>query len=190
MIFALLLPWVVGPVIAAPLSLGKFVVGSGALALIVALWRPWIRAGDMRPLVPALGAAALLVNFLAAGGIGFPATAGSLWLLLGLSVGLADLARAPHWLNRPGTIAASLLACAAAVLGYATAYQPVIRAAQAVAQAEAEPAQAEAWLQAASQTDPLDEQPWARLTALRFARWQQEPTPGNWQRNGSWTPIR
>ena len=180
-VFALVLPLIVGPVVAVPLAPLKFVSGLGVGAVVVAAWRRWILHGELRPTVPALGACVLLVNFLAAGGIGFPATAGSLWLLLALALGLTDFDRPPRVIGLRPLVVSSLLACTGAVLCYATAYRPVVNAGQEMAIAAARPNDAETWLLTAAESDPLDFQPWVQITALRFARWQAEPNETHWQ---------
>ena len=66
----------------APLSAVFLLLGlSLAVATVAGLW-DWIRGGELPPTVPSIGVAVLLVDLLAAGGIGFPAVAGTLWLLL------------------------------------------------------------------------------------------------------------
>ncbi len=75
----------------APLSAVFLLLGlSLAVATVAGLW-DWIRGGELPPTVPSIGVAVLLVDLLAAGGIGFPAVAGTLWLLLALGLNLADV---------------------------------------------------------------------------------------------------
>jgi tetratricopeptide (TPR) repeat protein len=178
---ALALPFVVGPVITVPLAPLKFLSGLLVAAIVVAVWWRWILQGELRPEIPVLGACVLLVNFLAAGGIGSPATAGSLWLLLALPLGLTDLDRPPLVLGLRPLMAASLFACAVALLCYATAYRPVVNVGQAMAMAASLPEDSDAWLLKAAKADPLDFQPWTQITARRFAHWQQAPNEPNWQ---------
>lgn len=68
------------------------------LAGTVGVWwllRAWNRAGPLPPRLPLVAAVALLVNLSAAGGIGFPSVADSLWLLLAVQLNLWDPAEHP-----------------------------------------------------------------------------------------------
>ena len=47
---------------------------------------PWVRSGTFPPALAGVGVAVLLVDLLTTGGIGFPAVAQSLWLLLALGL--------------------------------------------------------------------------------------------------------
>jgi tetratricopeptide (TPR) repeat protein len=59
-----------------------------AAGIAVAWWslRTWVKEGRMPKLLPWIAAAALLINLLAAGGIGYPGIAGSLWLLVAIGL--------------------------------------------------------------------------------------------------------
>ena len=57
---------------------------------------PWVRNGTFSPALAALGVAVLLVDLLTTGGIGIPAIAQSLWLLLALGLNGAWPREAPQ----------------------------------------------------------------------------------------------
>lgn len=180
-VFAFMLPAFVGPLLAVPLGPLRFLVGLAVVAGVVAVWWPWIARGTIGPEVPLLGAIALLVNLLAAGGIGFPATAGTLWFLLALVLSLADRGHPRATVGRRVLVPVSLAACAVSLLCYATAYHPVVTASRAMAEGAASSENAEDWFAAAAEADPLDSQPWAQLAIGRFATWQRQPDPAHWQ---------
>ena len=81
-----------GQISAAPPSNMAVLIGLPVAVVCMALLVPWIRSGSFPPddhgyMVPAgLGVAVLLVDLLTTGGIGMPAVAQSLWLLLALGL--------------------------------------------------------------------------------------------------------
>ena len=118
----------------------------------------------------AVAAAALLVCLLASGGIGYPAVAGNLWLLLGLGLN-SDKQEASKTLRRGwslGLLAASLLLALAC---YETAYAPVLYAQADLHRAEREPLQAQRYLLAAGKADPLAVRPCIDLAKLAMRQW-------------------
>lgn len=155
-----------------PLELMMFGLTTIVVAAIAA--RRWIERGTLPRAVPLVALAALLVNLLAAGGIGFAGVAGSLWLLLGIALCLRRSGQPVSERSRP--MAAVLLAAAIAVaaLCHFCAYLPVLRCRMLLAQAEADPAQAEQALRAAATADPLADEPWKNLAALAMNRWTHE----------------
>lgn len=86
----ILLGFVAGTVggMAPELSLVYTAVPAGALVLW--LVSDWIRQGELAPAVVWIAVAALFVNLLAAGGIGFPAVAHGWWLLGALALNLVQ----------------------------------------------------------------------------------------------------
>jgi tetratricopeptide (TPR) repeat protein len=136
----------------------------------------------MPAVLPAVGVLTLLVNLLAAGGIGFPGVAGSLWLLLAVGLNTAGADQPPRTLPRISAVAVLVVALALAVACYASAYGPVLRC-----QAELRPVQ-EAWaegnlaaaekhLLAAAKADPLAADPRHQLLAVASKRWREKKTP-------------
>ena len=167
---------------AAPPGLSAVLLELPLAAGCVAMLAGWVYGGRMPAVLPAVGVLTLLVNLLAAGGIGFPAVAGSLWLLLALGLNTAGADRPPRTLPRISAVAVLVVALALAVACYASAYGPVLRC-----QAELRPVQ-EAWAQgnlaaaekhllAAAKADPLAAEPWHQLLAVAASRWRQKKTP-------------
>jgi O-antigen ligase len=72
------------------MSLDMLFIGLLSTAVTMALLWEWIHRGEFPAKLAAIGAIALLVNLLAAGGIGFPAVAGTLWVLLALGLNLCE----------------------------------------------------------------------------------------------------
>jgi tetratricopeptide (TPR) repeat protein len=165
----------IGQMSSAPPGLGILLVGFPLASLaVVLLWR-WMEGGRLWGLVPAVGVAVLLVNLLAAGGIGFPGVAGTLWLLMAVGLCFTDEARA-HVLPRAGArvglgvVVALLLAC------WATGFNPVARSQTAMRLAELDlaerdPRGAEEHWKAAAAADPLSAEPRQLLARLAFERW-------------------
>ncbi len=166
--------WFLGLISAAPPAGAVILIGLPVAALVIWLMWPWVLEGRLTPGVAAVAAAALLVNLLAAGGIGFSGVALSLWLLLALGTLLLGYDREFKPSSRtPGFLI--LLGVAVAALGLrATAVGPVGAAWRQLAAARALPRQADAHLRAAAEADPLAAEPWRQLMAWHFARWQQQ----------------
>jgi len=162
---------------AAPPGLTAVLLGLPLAAACVAVLAGWVYGGRMPAVLPAVGALALLVNLLAAGGIGFPGVAGSLWLLLALGLNTAAVDRPPSTLPRISAVAVLVVALALAVVCYASACGPVLRCQRKIRLAEREPARAEQHLLAAAKADPLAAEPWHRLLGVVSARWREKKTP-------------
>jgi tetratricopeptide (TPR) repeat protein len=155
--------------------------GASILAAML-LARGWVRHGTLTAAVCWAAAAALLVNLLAAGGIGFPGVAGSLWVLLALGLNLADVGKKPRTYSPHAAWIWTAAACFLAVLCYVTAYRPVLNSRVLLARANSTemlraPAERAELLQQALESDPRSAAVALRLAAQRFALWQQEPTP-------------
>lgn len=151
-----------------------------AIAAVV-LWHPWVMRGRLDATIPALAAATLLINLSAAGGIGFPGVAGSLWLLIAAALNLLPSARRCFQVSRT---TAALPAVAALGLVFAcqiTLYEPVLTAGATLERGTAEWSEglthnAEQTILEAASADPWSDEPWKSLAALRFQRWT---TSGN-----------
>ena len=134
----------------------------------------WISTGEMPRFLPSAAAAALLVNLLVAGGIGFAGVAGSLWLLLAVS---STSGHGPA-IRLPGR-APAILALGIAILFaacYITAYRPVLTCRGLLAEAERPTPTARERLVQGAEADPLADEPWRRLAAGDFAAWEEQPT--------------
>ncbi|HEX5446824.1 MAG TPA: O-antigen ligase family protein [Pirellulales bacterium] len=132
----------------------------------------WIDSGEMPRALPFIAVGALLVNLLAAGGIGFGGVAGSLWLLLAIALGSCRTALSAS-LPRAAAIGPLTVAVILAVVCHVSAYRPVLRCRMRLDEAEAEPRMAEQSLRAAAAADPLADQPWRSLAAIAFARFER-----------------
>jgi len=186
---------VLGLPLAATLLLG-LPLAAGSVAMLAG----WIKRGRLPAALPVIGVVVLLANLLAAGGIGFPGVAGTLWLLMALSLNMAEN-------NRPRTasprVAWAVLAAAIAlaVACYLTAYGRVVPCRAKIRLAYEEQTQAAeharrgehrlAWragqraeehLLAAAAADPLAAEPWRHLATLALLRWQREPSPEGFER--------
>jgi len=168
---------VIGLSSTVPLSETAFSGGLAVMAAALALLYPWIERGTLPPALPLVGAAVMAVNLLAAGGIGFPGVAGSLWMLLGLGLCLSAQNISRRSLSKPAAkcaIGFLFLVLGAFVWGD---YLPVMNARLGLLQAEASEislARQQETLKAAAAADPLWEKPWRYLAALEFSRWQRQ----------------
>jgi hypothetical protein len=169
----LVLAFAVGLFSSVDLPTRVLLSGMAVLPIVTAIFMPWIREGKLPSRVPLVCAGALLLNLLAAGGIGFAGVAGSLWLLLAASSGGE---------NRPRVAARWGVACATAALAglvgmcWLTAYLPVLRCRSLLSLAEREPAGAGDHLLAATGADAWADEPWRELAAIDFARWAADPS--------------
>ncbi|MEN6457581.1 MAG: O-antigen ligase family protein [Thermoguttaceae bacterium] len=138
---------------------------------IVALLSGWIRGGPMPGWLPRVGLVVLLVNLLAAGGIGFPGVAGTFWLLLCVDrIGSNSERRWPGWMAWVGL--ATTIALAAVC--YGSAYHPVLNCQSDLRMSEQrEGLAAVEQLQASAEADRLSAEPWRRLAVTWFDRWRQ-----------------
>ena len=191
MVVGFLLAVPVGLMAEAPPGLAVLYVGLPLAALAVAILWPWVGKGELPAALPTIGILVLLVNLLAAGALGFPGVAGTLWLLLAVGLNLHETAP-PGRLPRAAGLAAVAIVMALAVGCYVNAYGPVLEAqgslhAAAREEAEAEQlarqgkphaaaprwAQALQWLERAASADRWAAEPWIHLSRLRFVEWQQ-----------------
>lgn len=181
-LLAFLLPYFAGPVIEVPLTLpallGGLLVGGVTL---FALW-PWIVAGALPEFVPAVAMLALLVNMLAAGGIGHPGVAGTLMLLAALATTDFSLDRAAHHTSRERVATYSALAVgmglalALTASAAVTLYHPVVRSHLEIAAARTEPRLAFDHLAAAAEADTWGHEAPRYLAQLAFENWRRHPT--------------
>lgn len=169
----------VGVLLAYPLGLAAqyppdpmFLITGVPLGVACAyLIDPWTRQGALPPVLIAVAIAALLLNLMAAGGIGFAAVATSFWLMLAFVLngrGESDSVRVvgQGWCTGLALAALGLIAAC-----YATAYRPTLEAsalmheaADAVTLGRMEEAK-DKYL-AAAQADRLARDPWKELASL------------------------
>lgn len=166
----------VGLLSAAPPGPAVVVLGLPLAALTLAAFVPWVRTGRLPVLLPAVGVATLLVNLLAAGGIGFPGVAGTLWLLL--AVGLTEVGAGRIREAKPAIALASLAGAVGLLLAcYFTGYGPVMDSQTALRAAAREPGRAVEHLADAVKSDPWAAEPWRQLAATMFQVWSDERSP-------------
>jgi tetratricopeptide (TPR) repeat protein len=172
-----------GRISSAPPSLAATLLGLPLAAACIVFLADWVRNGRIAPALPAIGVVVMLVNLLAAGGMGQPGVAGTFWLLLALA--LED--HGPHVLPRPAALAMLAAAVALSAACYSSGYSPVLRSTGHVQSAEMalleghEQAALED-LEAAARADPLSAEPWRQLAGLTFQQWQRRPTQEKFQR--------
>ena len=176
-----LLGLLVGQTAEAPLGLGAILMllflGLPLAAATVALLADWVDRGKLSPMLPTIGILVLLVNLSAAGALGFPGVAGTLWLLAAVALNAADHGRTA--MAGRGGLVALLVACLGLVVAcHLTAYGPVMRSQAALGRAldriaEGQPRQAEELLLDAARADPWAVEPWVQLAAHFFGQWQQ-----------------
>jgi O-antigen ligase len=146
-------------------------VGLPVAGLIIGALHRWGVRGILPEWLPPVAGLVLLVNLLAASGIGFPGVAQTFWLLLAMLVaGASSNSRGitlPRWAW--GLVAAVLSALAAG--HYATMYRPVLTGQTRLAEARSLDLQrdwpaAEQACREAALADPLSAEPWRLLADL------------------------
>jgi Tfp pilus assembly protein PilF len=165
-----------------------WIVGLPAAVVWIVLVHRWVLGGRLPVSVPVIALAVLLVSLLAAGGIGFPGVAQSLWVLLAAALNIAETPRpsAARW-KRTLMIGLLVLATLLAAACYLTAYQPVLRAAALLGQASQFQSQgeidaADEACEQAAQRDPFSAEPWRMRALLALQRWQQTGADSDFQR--------
>jgi O-antigen ligase len=150
--------------------------------VILLLLRRWVDNGWLAPRLLGVALVVLLVNLLAAGGIGFPGVSGTLWLLIALGLNATESGadtqtsrRTDVWrltrrsgLGLFGACFLLLVAC------YVTAYNPVLECRAWLRAAKRDPQQRASYWRRAARADQLDARPLGLLAAEAFARWQAE----------------
>ncbi len=131
----------------------------------------WVQRGRMSARLAAVGLLVLLVNLLAAGGIGLPGVAGTLWVLLALGLSLLER-DAPRPLPRGTTMGLLAVSVGLSVACYASGYSPVLLCYAAMESTRHDPSHQEEQLQEAALADPLSAEPWSQLAALALDRWK------------------
>ena len=182
--FLLALP--LGLMCAAPPGVTGMLLGFPLGATCVTLLAGWVYQGRLPAALPAIGVVVLLVNLLAAGGIGFPGVAGSLWLLMALGLNTAQADRPSRTLPRIAALAPLTVVLVMSVACYVAVYVRVLPCRGRMLAAQRELADgnvplAEAHLRAAAEADPLAAGPYRQLAAMTFGLWRRDPSPGRFQ---------
>lgn len=159
-----------------PPSWPVYAAGLPPALLVAALLWPWVEHGTLPRTLPVVAAGALLVNLAAAGGIGFPGIAQSLWLLMALGINATE---GGH--RRPATRGSLLmltgLVLLVVVACYASAYRPVLDCRANMQRALNDPHRAEQYLQAAAAADPLDADPALELAEFYLQKYLHSHQP-------------
>jgi hypothetical protein len=185
----------VGQISVAPPGPVPVMLGLPLAAGTVAMLAGWISRGRLPAALPAIGVLVLLVNLLAAGGIGFPGVAGSVWLLMAVTLNTLDAAPS-RALPRTAALAGLLFGLVMAVACSTTAFRPALecRAKMQIAQQEWLRAQelqrerqtqrarrhllaSEGYLKEAAAADPRSAEPWRQLASQAFVRWVETREP-------------
>jgi O-antigen ligase len=188
-----------------PVSAAHVGLAASALVATLAILHRWVIDGGMPRWLPALAAGGLLLHLSVSGGIGEPALATMLWLLIAIQFDVftplpttgklvSDASGPQGWdrsLARMYSVGALISTVALIVTTYATYYRPVLSAATHMARADglAFAGQNAAHLQAveaAVNADPWSAEAARRLANARFARWQQDRAPefnAEWQQS-------
>lgn len=164
-----------GEVLLSPLQLlGLLVV------TCTAIWglKSWTAGPVPSIAVPVLGLIVMLVNFAAAGGFHFPAVAGSMWLLIALTVTLCETDSPPIAAPRPALVAGLIISLIVLLGCYYTGYSPVLQCNLLLRRTHDRQLSYQKrvqLLQEAAEADPLSAKPWWALAALEAQRLQGAP---------------
>ncbi len=160
----------------------RWMILGGSWALAVGLGVSLARRGPIDPAILGAAALAVLVNLTAAGGIGVPTVALTLWTTLAIGLNLRDDRPSGRLRGPIGRLAAfALAAVLVALIGtFVGAVRPYWKAEAAMADAEealrARPPdfdQALAAYARAEQADLFSARPWLASAALEYEVWKQ-----------------
>jgi tetratricopeptide (TPR) repeat protein len=155
------------------------------------LLQPWVQAGTLDGVSILISGAALVLNLSAAGGIGYPSIADSLWLLAAIGMGTTREAALPSTVPLQEPPARAILAtskwwiplgvvCGALfVAAYLTAFRPVMNSHTAIAQADSallrgKPTDYAPSIVNAALADPWSSHAALQLATLRLAEYEQQ----------------
>jgi len=183
----------VGLLLAVPLALtvsvppSRWVYAVGLVPAVLAcglLW-PWVQQGKLPRLLPSVAVAALLLNLTAAGGIGFPGVAQSLWILVALGLNQVEQDR-PRAVGR-GTLTVLLgITLLGAAACYLSAYQPVLASRSMMERAGKSLHRAEQYLEAAARADKLSSEPAQALAQHYLQQYLVSKRPEDLERFRRW----
>jgi hypothetical protein len=139
----------------------------------------WVRTGNVPHFVSLVAAAAMLVNLLGAGSIGYPCLADSLWLLVAIALN-ESVSSKFNITSRRGAVALCLGLGAAIVAAFLTQYRPVLACRLQLEIADNAMASGQNVLHreaviAATKADPWSDLAASRFAAQRFADYRQQP---------------
>jgi hypothetical protein len=179
---------------------GVWLVGLPAAGLVVWLFDPWVRAGEVPRRLLILPLLALGIHLLAAGGIGFAGVSLTWWVLGALLLSSRELPAAGSNLSStsPRETALSWFAAprlAWGVLGGVTAillaiftltmYRPLLTGRVALERGDqawlsGQAAEAGAWYLAAQAEDRWNAEPWVRLAGWHQRAWNDARREQDW----------
>ncbi|MBC8870708.1 MAG: O-antigen ligase family protein [Planctomycetes bacterium] len=170
-VFGVLLAFPCGIVVGFMPDVALLWVGLPVAVACIGLLHAWTVHGTLPVWLPTVAALVLLVNLLAAGGIGFPGVAQSWWLLLAIALGLLDAERPLRSAPRAAATGMVGLAFVLALAFHQTMYQPVLRCQASMNEGdslaqEGRPDQAKAAYVTAARADPYSADPWMQLASL------------------------
>lgn len=164
-------------------NLGLFLFGFPIGAGVLAMLHRWVIGGTLSSAVVGIAIVVMLVNLLAAGGIGFAGVAQSLWLLTALL--LHQVTRTTEsvvdgrrtWGRWPA-IGLTVFASVFFVLFHQTAYSPVTLAAAMLNEGNTQrilgrPFEALTSFHKAAALDPYSPEPWDQVAELTHEGWRQ-----------------
>ncbi len=173
-----LLAFAVGPLATVPLSLAAAAVGLAVTAAAGVASSPyrWIEGASLLSFVPAIGAAAMLSE---------PVGSRRHWLCRGVRLPVAALVRFAGRTHRRARTAAVRRGGrrrdgrrpAGGLLRHGLSPSAQVLRGHDQAETETNPARVEARLYEAGEADPFSADPWRKLSALAWQRWQVQPSP-------------
>jgi tetratricopeptide (TPR) repeat protein len=160
------------------LSAGLLVLGFPLAALMLVLWHEWVMRGHWPIAVPAIGIAVLLINLLAAGGIGFASVASTLWILAALLINHVETENAERLLSQRRALTVALAGLIAVGLFTHFGYLPQLNRETSLAEGETQrlagqrAAALEAFRQA-TEEDPYSPDGWERVADTAHQVWSE-----------------
>jgi tetratricopeptide (TPR) repeat protein len=162
-----------------------------AMLAAAAILYPWARRGKLARGQLLAGLIVLLINLLAAGSLGFPSVAVTVWAFVALTLNMSNESQRVLRVSRLGSVVVLICACIIVVACHQTLYRPVLTRLGAMGELPtANDRESEAILVSAAEADPFSAQPWLSLSGLYFKSWQrlhrnkadQEEVDKSWER--------
>ena len=167
----ILLAFPYGMVAGFPVDRALLWMGLPVAAVCASFLHAWTVRGSLPVWLPMVVAAVLLVNLLAAGGIGIPGVAQNWWMLIAIALNLLDAERPLTKVPRTAAWLLVVVSLALALGFHQTMYQPVLRCKAKMAEgnelaADRQFDRAEAAFRDAAAADPRSAEPWMNLAAI------------------------
>jgi O-antigen ligase len=158
------------------LSAGLLALGFPIAAVIVGLWHPWVLQGRWTVAVPVIGIAVLLINLLAAGGIGFASVASTLWVLAAVLNNQVEAASDERVISRRDATITAFIGLFVVVTFTRVGYLPELKRETLLAEGDARrlDRRAAAALESyerARDADPYSPDGWERIADLSHELW-------------------